>query len=366
MPEAVCRLVYSEHPSGQQRLTIKPLQKSRAPKAPLVLRDDFAPLVNPATGREWQAGYGGDCHRTIFTRKAKERIQDSMGVLEDEYRIQNCLFFTGTLPGSTPEALQTLARYTGFIVKSLYQWFARHAPTALVCHVWEWQDRGALHIHMVCASHNCEELWLIKCALRKQWIRLLQSVSVSEHVDLFGRIDGHTWRETLRVVRARVERIEKTLRGYMSKYLGKGQAENSEQLLAYPSRWWGMTDKLRDLIRARTTVIISRPVTLTQAQEAFIDVLRYTWERTTDGIIWKSRFDPRCTGFVIISPSLRGWLRGTIAEVFGALVPVSGQRLVPWKPTLLQELEAHRDNHVRLSEINWLKRHPDLGTVPAA
>lgn len=49
-----------------------------------------------------------------------------------------------------------------------------------------------------------------------------------------------------------VQRVKKSVTGYLSKYISKGRGLAPEAGIAFPRQWWGMTDSIRELISQQT------------------------------------------------------------------------------------------------------------------
>ena len=96
------------------------------------------------------------------------------------------LLLTGTLPGSQLKAFQALAEFSTYATKTLSNWITRHNPSCKWQYVWEFQKRGALHVHFVC------EVSLlggerIKRDFKDEWIRILRAIQSKSGVDLFAK-----------------------------------------------------------------------------------------------------------------------------------------------------------------------------------
>ena len=168
------------------------------------------------------------------------------------------IFFTGTLPGSTPAAMLALSQWSGFIVHRLKAWIASRVDNPHLIYCWEWQKRGALHLHLSLWVENPEERREVYAGLRAAWIRLLLSVSDKSGCDLFARAGGRgTWRRCLDKVRARAEWVKKSVAAYLGKYMGKSCSPgDAPGRFFYPSRWWGSTMNLKRLeVAARSEAV---------------------------------------------------------------------------------------------------------------
>lgn len=195
-----------------------------------------------------RAGWGYPTHETEFTAKAKRTVLRIGGMVDKLFK-GRVLFLTGTLPGSTEEAKEAIAYWSGYIVNRVRQWVRRRVDNMTDYGVWEWQKRGALHLHYCVASHDEKILERVDREFHDFWCQVLEDVSVKSGVDLFARGDNcrgdvKTWRYNWKKVQTRVERVKKSVSAYLSKYLCKGSDSNSEQKRYYPSQWWTRSNYL--------------------------------------------------------------------------------------------------------------------------
>lgn len=200
-------------------------------------------------------GFGVRPRETSFTRLAKYRVRDACAILKKLYGKQ-IIFATGTLPGSTPRALQAIADYSGLIVSRLEQWIRQQAPSAHYAFVWELQARGALHIHVAIGSPYKRQLKKLKQKFRSYWFGLLHRIGALANVDMFGRSAGGTWKNSKRTCRANCQWIRKDLGRYMSKYLSKGSKRPGAKVYC-PSAWFGMDKRLKKLVKQGYSCVIS-------------------------------------------------------------------------------------------------------------
>lgn len=213
-----------------------------------------------ASKKKLKPGYGGECRPTKFGRLGKERVRDAAAVMEKLYHKEESLFLTGTLPAVSTEALAAIAAWSGFIVDRLNSWVAKHCPQPDFFWVWEFQKRGALHLHYVIATKNAEARNYILNNFKAEWCRLLESVSTRSGVDCFaGRSNRNHRSNGYRNVQAYAATIQKSIGAYMSKYLTKGFDNANENANSngrfFPSRWWRVSGSLLKHIKAATIEI---------------------------------------------------------------------------------------------------------------
>lgn len=93
----------------------------------------------------------------------------------------------------------------------------RHARVS----VWEYQDRGALHLHAIVGSNECSRLTTE--ALREQWIKILQDIGRRTGADMFESSWGTSHLDDPEKIRVESAKPWKSLSAYLSKYMSKGQ-----------------------------------------------------------------------------------------------------------------------------------------------
>lgn len=201
-------------------------------------------------------GFGGDARPTKFGNNARRKLLRAGGAMAllqgGDKRV---LFLTGTLPGSTDEAMDAIARYSSYIVDRLKTWLYDNGGTSYSMYVWERQKRGALHLHYAVYIDPTERGNRIYHGFKQYWYKLLCNVSLQSGIDLFARKKGGTWRNSPKVVQAKAVWCTRTIAGYLAKYLSKGKAGghcNDRTPTYYPVRWFGVSRPLNKLLRENT------------------------------------------------------------------------------------------------------------------
>jgi hypothetical protein len=185
----------------------------------------------------------------ILTPYAKHMIREAAAVLEDVYG-KKVAFITLTVPGGTREALDTVALHSRSLQNTFLQNFRDRAATDLdYVGVWEWQKRGALHIHMAIAVTDSAEYAYIKKHHRKWWYRALKRLSEKTGVDLFERKDGGSWAGQGHRIRTECARVKKSVGRYMSKYLSKCSKGDDQEEWVPPGRWWFLSKPLYEKLK---------------------------------------------------------------------------------------------------------------------
>lgn len=248
----------------------------------LDISSDFTERLKP--------GYGGLPRKTVFGLNGKRTIQRVGGVFDRLFKPSECVFLTGTLPGSTPESLETMARYSGLIVKMLKDWIKYYVKSEYSFHCWEWQGRGALHLHYCVAidAHGNRELVVER--FKSEWLRILDAVSAASGIDMYARRGFGTWRSNKAVVQAYAQTVRTSVAAYLSKYCSKGH--DTSKAFNCPSRWWGCSRAALHSLREMTLTIAVDSLSTRKALALFQDVMS-----VTDALTIKSYSFPHGSGF---------------------------------------------------------------------
>ena len=201
-----------------------------------------------AMGSTLKPGFGLLPKPTVFTKLGKRTILRCGGAL-DKAGIpkESMVFLTGTLPGGTDEAMRSLAEWSGYIVHRLKAWVNYRVDSKLDFYCWEWQKRGALHLHyMVVIEDEANRKYVLR-EFKAEWCRLLAKVGELSGTDLFLREDGYSHRENLDNVQAYAQEVRSSCAAYMAKYVSKSGSKDAP-IGYYPVRFWGVSRPLRNLM----------------------------------------------------------------------------------------------------------------------
>lgn len=198
------------------------------------------------------AGYGVlPSKPTRFGLNAKRVLIRSGGALERSSQPHECLFLTGTLPGSTEDSFRAIAAYSGYVVNGLKAWVATFVKAKLDFYVWEWQKRGALHLHYCVHVPDDAARSAILSGFRDWWISALHRVGDKAGCDLFRRDSGYSHISDESKVRAIAEICRKSPARYLAKYLSKSaNPSRGNSRFFTPSRWWGTSRPLKQLLES--------------------------------------------------------------------------------------------------------------------
>lgn len=194
---------------------------------------------------------------TVFGLNAKRILIRSGAALEKSIcDPSECLFLTATLPGSTSESFRAIAEWSGYIVNSLKAWIANYVRAKLDFYCWEYQRRGALHLHYCVAVQDEKARSHIQKGFHDWWVQILRRLNDKSGVDLFRKNDRFTHLNDTSKVRAVAEICRKSPARYLAKYLSKSaKGLKGRARFFTPSRWWGTSRPLKKILESLTTTI---------------------------------------------------------------------------------------------------------------
>jgi hypothetical protein len=229
-------------------------------------------LVPNSQSSRSSAGFGAlPAKPTTFGINAKRQLLRHGGALEHHAPPEECLFLTGTLPGSTDDAFRSIAEWSGYIVHRLKSWIGNYAPQKFDFYCWEYQRRGALHLHYCVWIPDDYNRTIILDSFRDWWIQILHSVGEKCGTDLFRKNAAWTWLNDLSKVRAVAEVCRKSPARYLAKYLSKSASPSRGSARFFtPSRWWGTSRPLKAAAALLTQVI--------DIVESGVNSVRKIWE----------------------------------------------------------------------------------------
>ena len=165
-----------------------------------------------------------------------------------------CHVTTLTLPANHQEAFECLAARSGSIINSLFQPIRDKYPDVNCWFfVWEYQKRGALHLHIAHYHPDECEGMLIGNLIIEKWHQILCDISEETGIwMLSAKHEGD--REIQNFYQYHTQPMRKSVAGYFSKYCSK--ASNKEEnnyvkkfsQMYPPSRFWGCSSQIK-LIR---------------------------------------------------------------------------------------------------------------------
>lgn len=213
------------------------------------------------TSTSAKGGWGALSRPTSFTRNARHRLLEA-GAIVDADCGADAWEITCTLPGSTYEAFEALASHTGWLMDRLLR-EVRREKCLHWFYVWEWQKRGALHLHLLVAGLGARTR-TIAHLIEYQWWELLWELSEKVGVDMFQKSKNKTWKYESSAWQSHTGAIQKSVAAYFAKYASKASTPKSQGFTKAPklcpSRWWGCSSHIKKRItqtRAKYTLSTS-------------------------------------------------------------------------------------------------------------
>jgi len=255
-----------------------------------------------------------------FSSRARRAVSLRACAIANIFPKKEQVFLTGTLPGSTPEAIKTFAAWSSWIMHRVSVWLRdNYSVDENFCHcprirgkkqtrncyhlaVYEHQQRGALHYHGLVATPKAYELIggerdffdvayttaqgrkktkkIQGGTFKKFWIELLLDLSERTGVDLFRKTKTFTWRNNLAKIQAYSQTVKKSVAHYLSKYLSKDaskvpEPENRNESAPPPARWWSSTRAVRKLADAQTIILPLPSATFEQGKSLINECLEF-------------------------------------------------------------------------------------------
>lgn len=274
---------WEEHITRDGATTAIPFRAESA-KRLLDIRCEFQQRTKVSRNK---GGWGFKPKPTTFNKNARHRILEGGAVL-DKMCGKNVVEVTLTLPGSTDEAMESLSKYSGWIMNRLTQIVRRSDAITGWFYVWEFQDRGALHLHFAIGASTLAEAMRLAKEIECKWFKLLLEIKDKNDVDLFERRYGGTWRNKPQKWQSHVQPVYKSVAAYFSKYCGKQSFDGPKAVNRFcPARWWGSSSSVKRGIedaRYRISIEVSLPnvpkaiTFLRDVLSSFEPIKRYRYE----------------------------------------------------------------------------------------
>lgn len=302
-----------------------------------------------------------------LTRYGAETVREACAILSKRYGLK-VAFITLTLPGSTPEALRSLSRYSKEI-SNLYMQrvrdFFRRMPGGTsgridYVWVWEYQERGALHIHLAIGIKDSAHYKAVKKLHKSWWTDSLEHYSDKIGVDLFARADGGTWRDKPYRVKTQCNRVTHSVGRYMSKYVSKGAREASQESRFPPSRWWSVSDQLKDELIASRETLLCGASRSAEAEQHFLKVALCVADEAENSYVTHNPITGQAIGYTFFCnpemvDGLKEHLRVLLREPVGVEVLDSLDYIAHGPPDANGEI--YEAQHGELVEAYFDPRH---------
>lgn len=172
------------------------------------------------------------------------------------------LLLTGTLPGSTIAAFRALAQFSTYASKTLTNWITRHNPGCKWEYAWEFQKRGALHIHLVIEVPLSVSSY-VKVHFKDEWNRIIRAICSKSGTDLYAKRENYS--HDPQKTQADVTVCDREPSRYISKYISKN-ATNAHGFNRFPPKqWYQCSRSLLKALAAQTQTFIQEGLSHRQA-----------------------------------------------------------------------------------------------------
>jgi len=201
-------------------------------------------------------GYGGQSNVSGFTLYGRRQLLRAGGALDKSVDSpEDVIFLTGTLPGSTYAAKKAIANWSAYAVQLVQWWLGKRSSSKLAIYCWEFQKRGALHLHYAIACPDKTAAEYIVSNWKAQWTRVIDAIGKKSGVDMWRKNANYTHAGDKSVLQADAQYCKKSIANYLAKYVSKSQQqyESNHWKECKPSRYWGVSRPLNAILKQMTT-----------------------------------------------------------------------------------------------------------------
>jgi hypothetical protein len=193
-----------------------------------------------------------------FTAKSGQRLRECGAAMDIMCAgdLSQCYEICLTLPADHEAAFSTLAEHTYYATNLLFSKLKKDFFGSVSWfYVWEYQKRGALHLHIAVHHPNPEMLEEVCASIKAHWIQILLAIGERKNICMFSRknLKSCTISQKWQMHSAQ---IQKAVGAYFSKYAGKTQSKQDYYCTKYPiSRFWGSSRSLKEIIKKNSIEI---------------------------------------------------------------------------------------------------------------
>lgn len=191
-----------------------------------------------------------------LTGHGAKMLRSACWLLEQKLGKEDCTMVTLTVPTLGREDRVRVAREWGRITNRLVQYLSREllragrAPVIAGCVEiqsgrLEKYRQGYLHLHLVAPAHsNTGGCWAIEAGKLRTWWKECLERTIGRELPSMPRVETAI--------------VEKSVEGYLGKYLSKGTGEELDAFIgdlgveAVPGQWWFMSSLMRDRVKSGT------------------------------------------------------------------------------------------------------------------
>lgn len=183
-----------------------------------------------------------------LSRYGRRQVLRSGSCFDSSDRTER-LLLTGTLPGTGNKAHKALAEYSSYASKTLTNWLTRRAPGCAWQYCWEYQKRGALHIHLV-VEVPVEVSSYIQVHFKDEWNRILRKICSLSGTNLYAKTATYSHKNEK--TQADVTICTKEPSRYISKYITKEGCHAKAFGRFPPKTWYQISRSLLKRLKNRT------------------------------------------------------------------------------------------------------------------
>ena len=191
-----------------------------------------------------------------LTGYGTKMLRSACYLLEERLGKDDCCMVTITVPALSQADRVKVAKAWPVLTNRLVKWLTlallRAGRTPVIAGCVEVQTgrlkkyaQGYLHLHLVCPAHsNKGGTWAVQAGKLRAWWK--------------GALEGVIGKELPHLPRVETAIVEKSVEGYLGKYLSKGQGDELEAFVAdlgeecVPGQWWFMSAPMRDAVKNDT------------------------------------------------------------------------------------------------------------------
>ena len=188
--------------------------------------------------------------RMALSRNGRRQVLRA-GACFDSTETTRRLLLTGTLPGTGNQAFRTLAEYSSYASKTLTNWLNRRSPGCPWMYTWEFQGRGALHIHLV-VEVPLPMSGYIEAHFKDEWNRILRKICNLSGRNLYAKTAKYSHSEDK--TQADVTICDREPSRYISKYITKSSTHAKAFGRFPPKTWYQVSRSLLKRLRDSTSV----------------------------------------------------------------------------------------------------------------